>query len=347
VTDPAAPAPRILYIDDDDGLRRLVKRALERRGFAVETAPDGAAGLALAERGGFDLVAVDHYMPGLDGLQTLERLRALPCPPPVIYVTGSEESRVAVAALKAGAIDYVVKAIGEDFFDLLSSAIGQSLAQVSLLREKEAAEAQLRESNARLQAMLHEVNHRVANSLQLVSAFVHMQAREAADTEAKAALADTQRRIAAIAQVHRRLYTSDSVTSVDMAEYLGALVEELEETWSTPDSPRALSLVAEPVRLGTDKAVAVGVIVNELVSNACKYAYPAAQAGEVRVRLVQAGGDFLLRVEDDGCGMPADGTPKGTGLGSRLIDAMAKTLRAALAYEDGSPGVCATIRAAC
>jgi two-component sensor histidine kinase len=340
-------SPRILYIDDDAGLRRLVKRALERRDYQVEVAADGAEGLALATAGGFDLVAVDHYMPGMDGLQTLERLQALPSPPPVIYVTGSEESRVAVAALKAGAIDYVVKAIGEDFFDLLSSAIAQSLQQVSLLREKEAAETQLRDSNARLQAMLHEVNHRVANSLQLVSAFVHMQAREAGDGEAQAALADTQRRIAAIAQVHRRLYTSDSVTSVDMAEYLGALVEELEETWSTPESPRALSLSAEPVRLGTDKAVAVGVIVNELVSNACKYAYPTAQAGAVRVRLALEGDDFLLKVEDDGCGMPADGTPKGTGLGSRLIASMAKTLRAAMSYENNDPGVCATLRAAC
>lgn len=346
MTDPAPP-PRILYIDDDEGLRRLVQRALERRGYQVTLAPDGESGLRTAEDGGFDLVAVDHYMPGLDGLQTLERLRALPQSPPVIYVTGSEESRVAVAALKAGAIDYVVKALGEDFFDLLARAIEAALVQVSLRAEKEAAEAQLRDSNARLQAMLHEVNHRVSNSLQLVSAFVHMQARVASGEGEKAALADTQRRIAAIAQVHRRLYTSDSVTSVDMAEYLGALVEELEETWSTPEAPRALLLQADPVRLGTDKAVAVGVIVNELVSNACKYAYPPQVAGEVRVALRRDGDDFLLQVEDDGCGMPEDGTPKGTGLGSRLIGAMANTLRAVISYEGDGPGVRATLRAAC
>ena len=68
----------------------------------------------------FDLVAVDHYMPGQDGLATLPAfVRCLICPP-VVYVTGSEESRIAVAALKAGAADYVVKTIGEDFFDLLA-----------------------------------------------------------------------------------------------------------------------------------------------------------------------------------------------------------------------------------
>jgi two-component sensor histidine kinase len=342
----AAPLPRILYIDDDEGLRRLVRRALERRGYQVESAGGGTEGVAMAAAEQFDLVAVDHYMPGKDGLATLQELMALPAPPPVIYVTGSEESRIAVAALKAGAIDYVVKTVGEDFFDLLARAIDQALVQVSLRAEKERAETQLRESNERLQAMLHEVNHRVANSLQLVSAFVHMQARNASEG-AKAALADTQRRIAAIAQVHRRLYTSDSVDSVDMAEYLSSLLGELQETWSTPTAPRMLTFTADPVRLGTDKAVAVGVIVNELVSNACKYAYPADGEGAVRVALTREGEDFVLQVEDDGCGMPADGAIKGTGLGSKLVGAMAATLRAAIAYDSTYVGVRATLRAAC
>ena len=339
--------PRILYIDDDEGLRRLLRRALERRGYRVDLAASGGDGAAMARAERYDLVAVDHYMPGQDGLATLAELRTLPEPPPVIYVTGSEESRIAVAALKAGAIDYVVKTIGEDFFDLLARAIEQALVQVSLRAEKERAETQLRESNARLQTMLHEVNHRVANSLQLVSAFVHMQARGTPEPSAKAALGDTQRRIAAIAQVHRRLYTSDSVDAVDMAEYLRALLEELEETWSTPDAPRALTLTAEPVRLGTDKAVAVGVIVNELVSNACKYAYGERAQGEVRVDLRREGDEFLLRIEDDGCGLPADGSVKGTGLGSKLVGAMASTLRAAIAYDPAHRGVSATLRAAC
>ena len=346
MTPPATP-PRILYVDDDDGLRRLVQRALERRGYRVEVAASGGEGVAMATAERYDLVAVDHYMPGKDGLATLEELRRLPAPPPVIYVTGSEEGRIAVAALKAGAIDYVVKAIGEDFFDLLTSSIDQALVQVSLRAEKERAEEQLRESNARLQTLLHEVNHRVANSLQLVSAFVHMQARTVQGEGAKTALADTQRRIAAIAQVHRRLYTSDSVDSVDMEEYLTSLLDELEETWSTPDGQRALTLSAEPVRLGTDKAVAVGVIVNELVSNACKYAYAPQSSGEVRVNLRREGDEFVLRVEDDGCGMPADGAIKGTGLGSKLVNAMASTLRAAIQYEPGNGGVRATLRAAC
>lgn len=295
----------------------------------------------------FDLIAVDHYMPGMDGLETLERLAALPVMPPVVYVTGSDEGRIAVAALKAGAADYVVKTIGDDFFDLLAASFDQVLDRSRLALEKARAEEDLRASNARLEALLGEVNHRVANSLQLVSAMVRLQAGALADPTARAALDDTQRRIGAIAQVHRRLYSANDVESVDMRDYLGSLVAELAETLTSGDAPHALRVAAEPIRLPTDKAVSLGVIVTELVTNACKYAYPAGDGGEIRVMLA-ADGDraFRLSVEDDGCGMPAEATPKGTGLGTKLIRAMAQSLQTIVEYEPRPQGVRATLRAA-
>jgi two-component sensor histidine kinase len=339
--------PAVLYIDDDAGLRRLAARTLARHGYAVTVAEGGAEGVALARSQPFDLIAVDHYMPGMDGLETLEQLHTLPVMPPVVYVTGSEEGRIAVAALKAGAADYVVKTVGVDFFDLLASAFAQVLERAALERGKAAAEDQLRASNARLEALLREVNHRVANSLQLVSAMVRMQATALDDDNARLALEDTQRRITAIAQVHRRLYTSNDVEQVDMREYLGALVDELGETWSTPAAPRTLRLAAEPIRLSTDRAVSLGVIVTELVSNACKYAYPT-NGGEVRVSL-HGDGDahFRLAVEDDGIGMKADAAPTGTGVGTKLIRAMAQSLQTIVEYDTGAQsGVRATLRAA-
>jgi two-component sensor histidine kinase len=338
--------PSILYVDDDEGLRRLTRRALQRAGYRVELAANGIDGVAMAAAEPFDLVAVDHYMPGQDGLATLAALQALPVPPPVIYVTGSDESQIAIAALKAGAIDYVVKTVNDDYFDLLGQSIAQALATGKLRREKEQVEADLRESNARLQMLLQEVNHRVANSLQLVSAFVSLQSRAIDNDAARAALADTQRRIAAIAQVHKRLYTSASVEHVEMAEYLDSLLAELRATWSTPGAPRDIRLIAEPVNLSTDKAVAVGIIVTELVTNACKYAYAADCGGEVRVLLAAEGDDrFALRVEDDGVGMPPGGEVRGTGLGSRLIAAMATTLKSSLEFDTGRAGVHATLTA--
>jgi len=336
----------ILYIDDDDGLRRLAERALTRRGMRVSSAPSGEAGIerAVAER--FDLIAVDHYMPGLDGLETLKRLRVLPDAPPVIYVSGSEEARIAIGAMKAGAADYVVKTVGDDFFDLLTSAIANVLAKVALQRGKDAAEAELRASNARLEALLKEVNHRVANSLQLVSAFVHLQSSAIADESARAALQETQARIAAIGAVHRRLYTSNDVEGVAMDEYLSALVDELGQTWSlTPQ--HSIRLTSDAIRLPTDRAVSVGVIVNELVSNACKYAYADSRGGEIRVDLRLEGDDrFRLAVEDDGVGMITGAAPKGTGLGTKLVRTMAQSLQSAVTYDSNGGGLRASLVAA-
>ena len=339
-------ARRVLYIDDDEGLRRLVSRALSRRGYEVTLAADGREGLALARDGGFDVVALDHYMPGLSGFETLTALLAeLAAPPPIVYVTGSDETRVAVAALKAGAADYVVKVVGEEFFDLLDSAFNQALEQVRLRRQAADAEDALRAGNQRLQALLREVNHRVANSLQLVSAFVQFQAAALDDEVARAALRDTQRRIEAVGQIHRRLYTSDDVQSVDMAAYLDALVHELQESWGGALGAR-LKLTAEPIRLATDRAVSLGVIVNELITNACKYAYAPGEEGEVRVSLVHADeGKLRLTVEDDGRGLASGAAAQGTGLGARVIRAMADSLGAELAYDPSHRGVRASLTA--
>ena len=345
---PAAPRrSRLLYIDDDAGLCRLMARAMERRGFEVTTAPDGPQGVSLAAAGGYDAVAVDHYMPGQDGLATLEQLRALPAPPPVVYVTGSDESRLAVAALKAGAVDYVVKSTAEDFQDLLASALEQAIRQVRLRRERDAAERALGEANARLEAivarqevLLREVNHRVANSLQLIASLVHLQAGALEDASAKAALADTQARIAAVMQVHRRLYTSDDVQNVDMAEYLKGLIAELQQSLpAAAGGEHPIRLSAEPIRLNPDKAVSLGVMVAELVTNAFKYAYPDGGRGEVRVALQAGAADRLrLVVEDDGQGMGDKVEARGTGLGQRVIAAMARSLGTRVEYDHSHRG---------
>ncbi|MGV3554244.1 MAG: histidine kinase dimerization/phosphoacceptor domain -containing protein [Croceibacterium sp.] len=330
---------RILYIDDDPGLRRLVEKLLARRGHSVVCAGSGQEGIERAREGGFDLIALDHFMPAMDGMETLAALQGLPGCPPVVYVTGSDETRIAVDAMKAGAAEHVVKSASGDFVDLLETAFANALARLRLEQARDKATAELKAANLRLEALLREVNHRVANSLQLVISMVSMQSRLLPDQAARAALKDTERRIQAIAAVHRRLYTSGDAEGVEMDEYLAAIVQELQETWSNPVSPRAIALEAEALRLETDKAVSLGVIVNELVSNACKYAYAEGEEGEVRIRLKREGENtFRLEVEDDGCGCRGDETPKGTGLGSKLVSAMAGSLQGTLEYDPSHEG---------
>lgn len=332
---------RLLYIDDDRGLSRLVEKELGRHGYAVTCAPDGDAGLDLlvARAGAFDAVALDHYMPGREGLDVLPDIVALSDAPPVVYVTGAQEGRIAVAALRAGAADYVIKDVSEDFTALLRNALEEAVSRRRLQRENEEAHEQVRLARDRAEAMLREVNHRVGNSLQLVSSFMSLQLRHLADEGARAALRESQARIEAVAHVHRRLYTSGDMSSVDMDEYLKGLIDELGKSVGPGVGSPALTLEVEPMRVSTDQAVSLGVVVTELVTNAVKYAYAPGQGGEIRVILRRdAEGRALLTVEDDGPGM-GDGKPKGTGLGGKIISAMASGLRSAVEFDHAHKGV--------
>jgi two-component sensor histidine kinase len=331
---------RILYVDDDVGLCRLAQRRLQRIGFAVSTAYSGDEALALAQETHFDLVALDHYMPGQDGLATMAELMKLPATPAVVYVTGTQETSVAVQALKAGAVDYVVKDAGEDFFDLLGSTINQALDARRILAAKEQAEQALRETNARLEALLIEMNHRVANSLQMVASLINLQSRRATGSEAQMILGDMRRRIDAVARVHRQLYIAGGARTIDMAAYCQALCQDLALSFALDSTQRRIVVAADAIALPTADAISLGILINELVSNACKYAYSAEQAGEVRVGLVrQDTGGFRLTVEDDGCGTEDEVLSQGTGFGSQMVRAIADSLGGTLTRAHRNPGL--------
>jgi two-component sensor histidine kinase len=317
----------VLYIDDDPGLARLVTRALGRRGYAVATAATGEEGLGRLAAGDIDVIALDHFLPTGTGLDFLEQLRATPVRPPVVYVTASGETAVAVAALKAGAADYVSKTVGEDFLELLGRALDQAIEKSRLEQARDVAEREVREARDRAEILLDEVNHRVANSLALVAALVNLQGKAIADKAAKKAFQEIETRISAIAGVHRRLYTSQDVRSVEISEYLASLLAELEKTLHASGHGSSVRLSAEPIHVPTDKAVSIGVIVTELVTNAFKYAYPAHEGGEIRVNIRESAPAIVrLTVEDDGVGWNGEGLPKGTGIGSRIVAAMAYNL---------------------
>lgn len=333
------PTRRVLYIDDDEGLALLVAKHLRRENFTVETATSATQALEILRRDIFDVVALDHFMPERSGLELLPDIRALPDAPPVIYVTGSEDSRIAVAALKAGAADYVVKDVAGDFLSLLGPTIAQAVQHEETRRAKVKAEYEMRIAREKAELLLREVNHRVANSLAMVASLVHLQEVNVEDPAARFALAETQNRITAIAQVHRSLYTSDNVSSVTMSEYLQSIVGDLEQSL-TSDSGRVahVKLEADAVSLPPDKAVAVGVIITELVTNAFKYAYTLDAPGSVMIRLVRQDGTLQLEVGDKGRGLPPGRPATGTGLGMKIVRTMAMSLNSEVAIHDNAPG---------
>ena len=204
--------------------------------------------------------------------------------------------------------------------------------------------ADLAQARDRAEVLLAEVNHRVANSLTLVASLVKLQANALSDPAAKEALEETQARILAISLVHKRLYSSGDVRFVELDEYLASLLDHLETSMRAEGHGGAsLRHELEPLRLKTDASVSLGVVVAEWVTNAFKYAYPD-RPGDVRVRLKRLGdGRAELVVEDDGVGRQEGGPVRGTGLGTRIVQGIAATLRGEVEYLRRQPGTTARL----
>jgi two-component sensor histidine kinase len=340
---------RVLFVDDDEGLGRLVKKDLERAGLVVELAATGKDGLARVQAGDIDAVVLDHHLPDQEGLEVLTQMQALQNAPPVIYLTGAQDSRTAVAALKAGASDYLIKDIQGEFLALLKADIEAGIASARLRRAKEQAEAEVRAARDRYKALaserallMREVNHRVSNSLQLIASLLQLQSR-GASPDVKQALIEAHNRVLAVAKVHRSLYTSENVQSVSLHRYLEALIDDIQSAAGEDRAAGQLTLDAQPIEIEPDRAVAVGVMVTELILNARKHAYPEG-FGPIRVRL--EGGDAkpsVLSVEDEGIGFASDRPPESGGLGTIIVNAMAQKLGAEIRYERNRPGTKAIV----
>jgi two-component sensor histidine kinase len=181
-----------------------------------------------------------------------------------------------------------------------------------------------------------ELNHRLANSLQLISALISVEAREVSDPTARKVLDATRRRIVAIAEVHRRLYPSGAEELVDLVHYLEELAAGLERGFG---GYRRIEVVGRPAVLSPQRAAAVGVIVTEVVINACKHAYDPDEPGVVHVKVCSPRHDrFALEIRDYGRGRPADGEHRVDGTGARIVDIMTRHLGAEHAYLPSPQG---------
>ena len=202
--------------------------------------------------------------------------------------------------------------------------------------ERQRMERRLREALDHHQVLLKEVNHRVNNSLQIVVAMLHHQAAASGNPEEEHGLRDASRRIAAISRAHHRLYAGNSIEKLDLGAYLTAVCEDLRE--SMPGCAIDVE-AASGIEIATDRAIPVALLVNELITNAAKYAYPAGHC-RAWVRVSRASDDsIIVSVRDEGIGLPADFDLKlGKRLGMRLINAFTAQLKATLKIERRAPG---------
>ena len=187
--------------------------------------------------------------------------------------------------------------------DIHEQKTAQERLEMEVLRQTE----ELRRSLEEKETLLKEVHHRVKNNLQIISSLLRMQSDALKDQGAAAALKDSQRRVLSMALIHEKLYGSRQMEAIDFSEYVRILVNELCYSYARRSVLVTSRLEISQVFLNIDQAIPCGLILNELVTNALKYAYPDGGGGELTVELRHTAADrVLLTVSDNGVGLPAN-----------------------------------------
>lgn len=196
--------------------------------------------------------------------------------------------------------------------------------------------------------LLKELYHRVKNNLQLIISLFNLQVRAMSDEQARQALLDASGRVRAMALVHERLYQSRTLSSIALDAYVTELCEQLVGASSGAQRGIALRVEAEPVEVGLDVAVPLGLLLNELVCNSLKHAFPDGRRGNILVRIVREGDETMrLTVADDGIGLtPGFDRTSLRNLGLKLVSALSEQLRARFTIQNapgGQGGALATL----
>ncbi len=169
------------------------------------------------------------------------------------------------------------------------------------------AEEQVKRSLAEKEILLDEVNHRVRNNLQIIISLLGLQSAQADNEEVSRILGESVDRIRTMSLIHNRLYQADDLTCIDLGEYIRDLTGELFSSYRNRLSDINLALDVEEVSLPVNKAIPFGLIINELLTNSFKYAFPDGMRGEISVELKLDGeGEMTLIISDNGIGFPTD-----------------------------------------
>jgi PAS domain S-box-containing protein len=228
------------------------------------------------------------------------------------------------------------------FFASQSDISDNKRTELELVRAKSFLEEQVSRRTRDFQvaldqktALLHEVDHRVKNSLQVISSLVLLNARRLKDDAAQRVLYNLAERVSALSTAHRLLYSVGDVSRFDLAEFIGDLVGDLVAV--SPPGRVNVDLKIEPVAVAAAKAAPLALLANELIGNALKHAYPDPRRGRLSVMVTRPGPDLRIVIEDDGVGLDGGCLPD-HGFGKILIDMLARQLKARLEWQDARPG---------
>ena len=347
----------VLVIDDEEVVVAAVTKHL-KRDYTVISAGDGKGGLELFIKERPILIILDLRMPEMDGVEFLEKLK--PCPEDpycVIVLTGHGSDEDMERCFDLGVSAFLHKPF--NVFELrgivrncvalkrVENELRQHRAHLEEKVEERTkeltdevtvrrqAEERLKSSLREKEVLMREIHHRVKNNLQIVSSLLDLQSRYIKDPATLSIFKNSQMRLRSMALIHEKLYQADDLANIDFTRYVSTLVEYLRRSYEGGRSGISIEMDMDDahrksgaVKLTVDAAVPCGLIINEIVTNAMKHAFPAAAAGAagiIRISLkTLPGGLHVLEIGDNGVGLPEDyDISKASSLGMRLIKALA------------------------
>lgn len=194
--------------------------------------------------------------------------------------------------------------------------------------------AQIEKQNNEREVLLKEIHHRVKNNLQVISSLLSMQSRKMEDSEAKTAVKEGQSRIKSMSLIHQKLYGEGNLSRINMKEYISDLSNFLFNSYKPGDEIEQI-IEAEEILLDVDTAVPLGLIINELISNALKYAFDPGQRGEISIKLNHQVNTYQLQIADTGKGLP-EGYDQKQSMGMRLVHILTDQLNGKLQIDQSN-----------
>lgn len=332
---PVAPqtdrALRILLLEDSVLDAELVTETLASAGLAaeIENVVSRTDFAKAVRETCWDLILADYFLPAFDGLSALDLAREF-CPDtPFIFVSGTLGEEVAIEALKRGATDYVLKQRLERLPATVLRALSEARARVERRRAEEALHRLLDERTA----LLHELDHRVKNNLQLLMSLIGIDIRQAESKEVRDALGYMRQRLNALAAAHRDLYDGEGSARFDAATFARSLCEELA---ANVDSVRITpEFDLEAVEVEAAKAAPMALLFNEIVVNALAHAYEHRH-GKLKLAMGIRDGRVRFQLSDEYFSPEEKKAARDSSTGT-ILKALARQLEADVEWPEDDP----------
>ena len=300
LADEPASKTLILVVDDEPTTRLLLRVAMQKEGFQVIEASDGLECLERYQQHRPEIVLMDAVMPNMDGFSCCAALQKLSGKEPaaVLMITSLDDPASVERVFEVGASDYAAKPI---HWALLRQRVQGLHKAIEHRQAEKKIEAALKEK----EALLKEVHHRVKNNLQIISSLLSLQASSIEDQAVADLFRESQNRVRLMALIHEKLYQSDDLGKINLGEYIRVLCSYLMRSYEINSESVNLIVDVDDIILEIDTAVSCGLIVNELISNSLKYAFPNGGSGTISLNATVTDKDhFSIIYSDTGIGLP-------------------------------------------